>query len=192
MTIQPTGSPAWTRTATMTDYGGSTSKENYGGRDAINPLTDVDATEFSRMVSDLAAAVRTAPFAVMTIQCQDTHHRNAEDPAHPLPGPGEPIVEYAALQTAVRANGYLEGAPPAGFPTVARTGNGDITITFATTYADDYGVVGAFTPRAAEAGLAGTVCGSVNVLVVGQLVRCQARGTSGAAVADAKLSVVVF
>src|SRR5690242_12075687 len=144
MTITPTGSPAWTRTVSYADYGGDPAKENYLARGAINRLTDVAAEEFSRMVSDLAAAARTAPFMVAVVQCFDSGT------------PSAPVILYCALMTGVRTTSYFGGAPPSGFPAVARNGNGDVTFTFAASYLDEYGVSGAFAPKDGEGTLWGT------------------------------------
>jgi hypothetical protein len=195
-TIRPTGLPAWTRTATFEQYGGHTAKENFLGRSAINPVTDVDATEFSRMTTDLAVLVRTAPFAVMTIVCQDTQHRGFDDEGQPIfiPGPATPLIEYAALMTGVRNTIYEGDAPPTGYPSVVRTGTGEFTVTFATSYADEYGVAAAYAPRAAQAtvAFAGGSAACAHAWVTGQTVQVALVADTGGTAADQRVSLIVW
>lgn len=67
MATIPTGSPAWTRTATAAIYGGNAGKRNLGGIGAVNAKTDVTAEEWLRISSDLARAVRSAPLFFASI-----------------------------------------------------------------------------------------------------------------------------
>lgn len=183
MAITPTGSPAWLRTVSYADYGGHASKENFLSRGAINPLTDVAAEEFSRMVGDQAAVVRTAEFGVFTILCRDGG--GASD----LP----PLIEFAAMMpSGVRTTSYSGDAAPAGFPSGVRNGNGDITLTFDTSYTDDYGVVGAYSPRSPVATLQSASAGDVPCVASGQTVRCRAFDVSGSAISNARFSLTVF
>lgn len=134
MTITPTGSPAWVRNADHTTYGGHTSKTNYQSRGVINALTDVGAEEFVRMVADLAAVVRTAPFCVINFTANDSGT------------PADPTVNRVTMQTGATASSYAGGTPPTGFPTVERVADGNYRITFSANYSDPYSVSGAFTP----------------------------------------------
>jgi hypothetical protein len=127
----PTGLPAWTGTASFDSYGGHAEKQNYGGGGVIDATTDVGAEDFSRMVSDLAAAVRTADKAIITFLNNDS-------------SPAAPTVQVVRMMTGVSLTSYPGGTPPIGFPSAARNGNGDVTFTFASTYLDEYGVSGTF------------------------------------------------
>lgn len=131
MAIIPTGSPAWLRTATHSDYGGNTSKRNFMSRGVVDPLTDVGAEDFVRICADLEAAVRTVPFATLTYLNSDSV-------------PAAPTVQSALLMTGVRVVSYVGDAAPAGFPSAVRNGTGDVTFTFASSYTDPYGVAGTF------------------------------------------------
>jgi hypothetical protein len=178
MPIVPTGYPAWTRLVSFAHYGGHESKENYLSRGAINPLTDVAAEEFSRMVSDLAAAVRGAPFATITYLNNDS-------------SPAAPTIESVFMMTGVRLVSYAGDAAPSGFPSAARNGQGDVTFTFDASYLDEYGISGAFAPAAA----AGTGHGSAYVVatstISGQTVRVRALEGFATPVSDARITLVV-
>jgi hypothetical protein len=127
MSITPTGSPPWVRTVSFENYGGHDDKRDFGGQGAINPYTDVSAAEFSRMVSDVAAVVRTAAIGVLTVQCNDS-------------SPAAPTVESINMMTGVLPAGYEGDAAPSGFPSLARDGDGHFTITMPSPLTDDYGV----------------------------------------------------
>ena len=129
MAIVPTGSPAWVRNADHTIYGGDTNKTNWHSQGVTNARTDVGAEAFVRLAEDLSAVVRTAAFCELTITCNDT-----------VPGP--PTIVAVNQMTGVTLTSYVGNSPPAGFPSGARNGNGDVTITWAASYTDDYGVSG--------------------------------------------------
>lgn len=181
MAVVPTGSPAWSRTASFAIYGGHVNKENYLGKGAIDALTDVAAEEFSRAVSDQAAAVRTAPFAIITYLCNDS-------------SPAAPTVECVFMMTGVRLTSYGGGFPPAGFPSAARNGNGDVTFTFASSYTDEYGISESFAPRHAETTAHGIGAGAreANFSISGQTVRVAVVDDSGAGVQDPRVTLVVY
>lgn len=181
MPIVPTGSPAWSRAVSFEDYGGNVDKENYLSEGAINPLTDVDAAAFSRMTSDLAAVVRTAPFLVATYSADDA-------------GTSDPIVEFVWMMTGRVATPFLGSTPPAGFPTFERTGDGQVTITFDATYADEYGVAYAFAPTGGHGSCRGTGTGGRNVKVQpsGQAAIVTVLDEAGAAATDQTITVEVF
>lgn len=179
MAITPTGSPAWTRTVDFSHYGGNANKENYLGRGAIDALTDVAAEEFSRMVADIAGLARTAPFAIVTYLCNDA-------------SPDAPTIEFCALMTGVQTTSYEGDAAPAGFPSAARNGDGDVTFTFASSYADEYGVAGAYVPRDPGGSLIGTTGGAPTFVISGSTLRIRAFDSAGAALADARVSFLVY
>jgi hypothetical protein len=180
MSVTPTGAPAWVRTTSFEDYGGHEDKRDYMNVGAVNARTDVSAAEFSRMVSDVAAVAHTAPMWVLTVLCNDG-------------SPAAPTVEVALGMTGVRMTSYAGASPPSGFPTLARNGDGDFTITFDATYSDDYGVAGAWVPLNATA----TVQASTAVhrlattIISGSTVRVRIFNDSGSAVADQRVSVSV-
>lgn len=151
--VIPLGSPAWTRANDFSSYGGHLSKKNFASRGAINPKTDVSAEAFSRMAADLAALARTAPFGVFLVTCDDGT-------------PGPPTINYAAMMTGARTAPYVGNAAPTGFPSAARNGNGDITLTFAASYMDPYGIAGAFALSLAKAQLCGTIAGMATATIV--------------------------
>lgn len=111
--IIPTGLPAWVHANNHETYGGNVNKQNYQALAAINGRTDVDAAEYVRLAADMAAVQRTASFATLTYQCNDTV-------------PGDPTVRsYLAMA----------GGPPVG----ARVSNGRVTWTWLASYDDPYG-----------------------------------------------------
>ena len=136
MTV-PSGLPPWIRTAGIGDYGGSTSKADWLGVGVTNPDTDVDAAALMRLADHLASCVRVAPFARLTITCNDT-------------APAAPTISLCDMMTGVCLVSYEGDAAPAGFPSAARIGDGHFTVTFAATYDDSYAVAGAFSIRSLE------------------------------------------
>jgi hypothetical protein len=180
MPVTPSGSPPWARTTSFSDYGGHVDKRDFMLIGAINPMTDVAAAEFSRMVSDVACCARTAAMWVFTILCNDG-------------SPAAPTVEVALGMTGTRLTSYAGASPPTGFPAVARNGDGDFTITFAATYSDDYGTSAAWAPLIAEATVQATtaVHRTATAVCSGATVRVRIFNDSGAAVADQRVSVEV-
>lgn len=178
MPVIPAGAPAWTRTVVLANYGGDPNKQNYLGRGAIDAQTDVAAEEFSRMVADLAAAVRGAQFMVARVRCNDT-------------SPAAPTIEWISMMTGVLQTGYAGGSPPAGFPSWARNGNGAVTATFLSSYNDEYGQPGAYAPQAAEA-TAATASRIASAIVSGLTVRVDVVTDAGAAATDPVFTLVVW
>ena len=179
MAVIPTGSPAWTRTSDFATYGGNLLKRNFASRGVVNPKTDVGAEAFSRMTADLAALARVAPFAVFTILCNDSSVT-------------DPTVEYASMMTGVRASSYAGNVPPTGFPTVLRLSDGHFQITFASSYSDPYGVVGAFSMKHPRAQLTGSAAGSCTATVISATVLDIKAFTSAAApYANARVCVTI-
>lgn len=179
MAVIPSGVPAWMRQNDFASYGGNLLKKNFASRGAINPKTDVGAEAFSRITADLAAVARTAPFGVFTILCDDST-------------PAAPTVEYATLMTGVRVASYLGSAPPTGFPSIARNGNGDFTMTFAASYNDPYGVAGAFTLKSPRASLGGATAGTATwEILTATTLRIRAFAALGTAYSNARVTVTV-
>lgn len=178
MPITPTGDPAWVRNVEHTTYGGHTDKTNYQSRGVVNALTDVGAEGFVRMVSDLAAVVRTLPFCVINITGRDS-------------GAGDVLVNRVNLQTGTTAVAYAGASPPTGFPTVTLIGSGHYRITFDATYSDDYSVSGAFAPTHCVLGLEGSTPYDLSYDVSGSLVDVYVT-SSGAPILDQTLSVAVW
>ncbi len=179
MAITPTGSPAWLRTVSIGHYGGHTSKENYLSRGAIDALTDVAAEEFVRITADLAAAVRTAPFAIITYLNNDT-------------SPAAPTIESVFMMTGVRTTSYVGSSAPTGFPSAARNGTGDVTFTFPSSYADEYSVSGAYSPRSPKVSAHGTAFACVTAAVGGQSVQVLCFDAAGVALADKRVTLEVW
>jgi hypothetical protein len=175
----PTGLPAWTRTADFVQYGGSTEKHNYQSQGVVNPQTDVGAEGFSRLVADVAAVVRTAEFATMQILCVDG-------------GSNIPTVENCRLMTGASVTSYSGSAPPTGFPTVVRNANGDVSVTFASSYSDEYGVAGAFIANEPIATLIGTGGGvAVPQLASATVVRVRCFDLTATAISGARFSLSI-
>lgn len=179
MAITPTGSPSWVRNSDYTTYGGNVNKANYQGQGKVNARTDVDAEEFARMTADLAAIMRTAPFCTITFTCRDS---SALDPL---------VTDVTMQPSGVVTTSYAGGSPPAGFPSVERNGDGDVTITFDASYTDAYGVSGAWSPTHVVVGAHHTtgvdVGGTVGASVVNVYIT-----TGGVGVQDATVSVSIW
>lgn len=178
MSITPTGAPAWTRQTSHVDYGGNVNKRNYMGQGVINALTDVGAEDFCRLCSDMAAVARTASMWVLTYQCKDS-------------SPAAPTVRAVCGMTGVQLVSYEGNAPPAGFPSAARNGNGDVTFTFDASYADDYGVSGAWAPVTCNTSVSATAAREATWVVSGSTVRVRVFDAAGAAVSDPLVSLEV-
>jgi hypothetical protein len=95
----------------------------------VNGRTDVGAEAFARMAADLEAVVRTADFSSLRVVCNDTV-------------PAAPTIFVAYQMNGVREISYAGDAAPAGFPSGTRNGNSDVTLTWASSYTDAYGVSG--------------------------------------------------
>jgi hypothetical protein len=72
MATTPNGTPAWTRSADHTFYGGHVDKANYQDEPIVNPKTDVGANAIQRMAADLAAVARMANFATVTFTANES------------------------------------------------------------------------------------------------------------------------
>jgi hypothetical protein len=179
MTITPTGSPAWTRTADHSHYGGHVSKRNYQSQGVTNPRTDVGAEAICRQAADTAAAVRTAKFFGGSFTNNDA-------------APGAPTVSSVEMMTGVLQAPYTGDAPPSGFPSATRIGTGHVRFTFETSYTDEYGVVGAFAPRRATASGHGTSFVSCTCVVSGQTVDVYCWDAVGVALADKTVTLTVW
>mgnify|MGYP007100060079 CR=1 FL=1 len=182
MAVTPTGSPAWVRTVSHTDYGGDTDKQNYLSKGVIDPRTDVGAEAWSRIAADLSACARVAPFATMLIRMNDT-------------SPAAPTILACRMMTGVRLTSYEGNAAPSGFPSAVRDGTGICTITFASTYADPYSVSGglSMTNAIATATVSSSAFGTpvVEGISATQLT-IKAFDAAGSALADQTISVDIY
>lgn len=180
MPIVPAGSPLWLRTVDFSHYGGNAEKSNYLSRGAIDALTDVDADQFARLTADAAAIARVAPFCTLTLTCSDT-------------SPAAPSITYVHMATGVRLVSYVGSSAPTGFPSAARNGNGDVTVTFASTYADAYNVSGAFSVSHAKVSMIHTaVARAVAQVVTSTTVRLRAFDAADAALSNATMTLSVW
>lgn len=143
MSIVPSGSPIWTRTAVHTQYGGDVNKRNLLSVGVVDAQTDVGAEEIARLSADLSALANTSPFAVITYLNNDA-------------SPAAPTILKVYGQIGVITSSYSGNAPPTGFPSAVRNGNDDVTFTFASSYTDPYGVSGSFAPMGVILGIAGS------------------------------------
>lgn len=125
MAIIPAGLPTWSRANDHVAHGGNVEKRDLFNSGAIDALTDVPAKNMTRTWENLAACALTAPFMAIYVRSND-----------PVTEP--PLVMNAQSMNGVSA-GYVGDAPPAGFPTVVRNADTDYTVTFDSTYADEYG-----------------------------------------------------
>lgn len=178
--MTPTGSPAWTRTASHLYYGGDPNKRNLLSVGVVDAQTDISAEQFARMVADLEALMNTAPFAVITYVNNDS-------------SPAAPTILSAKLMTGVTATSYAGNAPPAGFPSAVRNAPGDVTFTFASSYTDPFGVSGAFTPidTLAQSQVVGTARSNTSV-VSGQTVRVKCFLFNGTPASDDIVTLMVW
>lgn len=128
----PTGSPAWSRTASADTYGGGALKTNYQSQGVTNPQTDLGAEEYSRMAGDTAAAVRVASLASIVFTADDV-------------SPADPTVTIVSAMFGTYSTSYDGGNPPTGFPAVERVSNGVYDVTYEATSTDDAGVSQAVT-----------------------------------------------
>ena len=177
------GNPAWERVAGITDYGGHTSKTNYMAQGVVNPRTDVGAEAIMRMADHLAAVANVSPFAVINYTQDDT-------------GTNDPVVNSAYLMTGADSDGYPDGGtPPTGYPTLSRNGNGDVTVTFASSYNDSYGTAGTFSVSAAQAfcndSSSSIVCDADIISTVAVRVRSYVSNT-GVASTDSQVTLLVW
>jgi hypothetical protein len=171
MTIEPTGRPTWEHANNHETYGGSTSKENFASLGAVNSKTDVDASEYVRLAADVAALQRTASFATIVYQCNDT------SPADPT------ILSYLAMA----------GNPPTGL----RVSDGRVTWTWDGSYPDEYGVEGLVNIVGVTYSILGTANATVNVDLqqvggTGTQRRVEARAFTTAALPDAVVTLTIW
>lgn len=179
MAIVPAGLPVWSNTSSHTYYGGNTEKQDYLNQGPIDALTDIAANEWVRAAEDLAATARTADFAVIQYTNNDG-------------SPAAPTINTAKLMTGENLAGYAGDAAPAGFPSAARNGTGDVTFTFASTYTDAYGVTQALTIRGAQATVNTTTIGhDATASWSGQTVTVKVTNAAGTAVADQDVTLEI-
>jgi hypothetical protein len=97
--------------------------------------------------------------------------------------PAAPTIQVVHMQTGIRLTSYEGNAAPSGFPSAARNGDGDVTFTFASSYADAYGVPGAFAIRDAHSDVTGSsVAEARPEIVTATTVRIRVTDPAGAAV----------
>jgi hypothetical protein len=179
MAIVPSGLPAWSKTADLQSYGGNLNKVNYQSQGVTNPLTDISAEQHARMCEDTAAITRTAPFATLTVQCDDVT-------------PGPPTITAIDMMTGVQLASYVGNVPPTGFPSASRLGNSAVRVTFASSYSDDYGVSESLTIRHAKASPHGTTALTEAVTVASPDVEVRIFvSNTGVAAVGAKFSLSV-
>lgn len=182
--IVPTGSPAWSRTTTLSDYGGDSTKTDYLGVGSLNSKTDVSTANFLRMCADLLAVVRTAPLCEITYTSRDS---TSQDPL---------VTMVSGMWGTYVGAGYNGGTPPTGFPTVTLSTTGLHLINLASSYTDDYGVAQAVSINAATASVAGTLTGVVAVPLVStatfEVDVYVYTASTGAAVADKTITVAIY
>lgn len=179
MTITPTGSPAWARTADHSHYGGHVAKRNYQSQGVTNPRTDVGAEAIVRHASDTAAAVRTAKFASITFANNDG-------------SPAAPTVNSVEMMTGITQVPYAGSSPPTGFPSAVRVGTGHVKFSFASSYADEYGISASFAPRRARASGHGGAFVTCTCVVSGQDVDVYCWDAAGAALGDKTVTLTVW
>lgn len=179
MTITPSGSPAWARTADHSHYGGNVNKKNYQSQGVTNPRTDVGAEAITRLAADTAAAVRTAKFLSATFLNNDS-------------SPAPPTVNSLEMMTGVLQAPYGGGSPPTGFPGAVRVGTGHVKFTFAASYTDEYGVVAAFAPRRARASGHGSTFVTCTCVVSGQDVDVYCWDAAGVALGNKTVTLTVW
>ena len=181
MTTTPTGLPVWTRTADHTFYGGDVDKQNYQSQGVVNPKTDISAEEWCRVTADVAAMARTVPFCVITFTCDDAT-------------PGAPTVHSVNMMTGINTAGYAGDSPPTGFPTLARVSDGRVTITFASSYSDDYSVSGDLVVYHGVGTAHGTTSKTVNIEIDSSTNECDVIVTDsgGSAVTNPKVTAVIY
>lgn len=179
MSVTPTGYPAWQRSSDHTVYGGHTDKTNYQSAGLVNGQTDVGAEAICRIAADLEAVHRTAAFCELRFLCNDS-------------SPAAPTIEFVNQMTGIRSTSYAGASPPAGFPSAARNGNGDVTLTWASSYNDPYGVAGTVNIVHGIPSLHGATPGDVTVdILTATTVRLRATNAAGAAIADARIGLEV-
>lgn len=180
MPIVPAGVPLWVRTVDFAHYGGNVEKANFLSRGSIDALTDVDADQFARFTADAAAIARVTPFCVLTLTCSDS-------------SPAAPTITYVHMATGVRLVSYVGSSAPTGFPSAARNGTGDVTITFAPSYSDAYGVAGAFSIQHVKAcAVSSAVARAVPEIATATTVRLRAFDASDAALSNASMTLTVW
>lgn len=176
----PSGSPAWTRTATHTIYGGNLNKRNLLSVGAIDAQTDLTAEQLARIAADLAAIVNVAPFMVIRYTNNDT-------------SPAAPTIQSIYGQTGVVTTPYAGDTPPTGFPSAARNGNGDVTFTFASSYTDPYGVSGSHSLGMALLTASSSSARQTTYETVGGTgIRCHIYNGTGTATTDDTATLMVW
>ena len=178
MAITPSGYPVWQHVNTHVDYGGDLNKRNFLSQGVVDAQTDVGADQFSRMVADMEAIGRTAPFAIINYTCNDA-------------APAAPTINRATLMTGIRSTSYAGDAAPTGFPSAVRNGTGDVTFSFSGSYLDAYGVSGTMTISTAIATVSSTTAAIVTIGTGGGL-QIKVWDAAGVALGNKTVTVTVW
>ncbi len=179
MAITPDGLPAWVRQSDHTTYGGHVDKVNWHNQPLTNPRTDVGAEAFARLVADMEAVVRTAPFVVLRVTCNDTT-------------PAAPTIQLVNQMTGIRESSYEGDAAPSGMPSGARNGDGDITLTWSSSYNDPYSVSGTVKIIAATADAEGASARICTTVITDTTVRARVFDAAGSASQDDTMIVTAY
>ncbi len=172
--------PAWVRSSDFTSYGGDVNKKNYQSVGAIDPLTDVTANDLNRLAEDLSASVNTAPFCVITFTQDDT-------------GTNDPTVNFCYLMTGLSTSNYDGGSPPTGFPSVVRSADADVLVTFLSSYNDAFGTSGDFIATGAVTTPHGTTeAFATPDIASATTVRVQTFNGAGGSELDRKITLEVY
>lgn len=113
-TVKPYDLPPWARSASIYSYGGSVTKYDLLGVGPINVDTDISAAQIASMSSHLAAIMRVAPLCVVTTQF-------------------EPVYGVWTLD-----NFFSQWGNGLSFAPTLTYGSGYFTLTFDSTYDDEY------------------------------------------------------
>jgi hypothetical protein len=165
MAIVPKGNPAFVRSSDITTLDGNVNKQNYLGIGIVDPRTDYSAEGFSRLVEIVAAAEKTIPRCVITLQCRDSIAANPT------------IVSHLGMYTQ---------------PTVARISDGYVSLTFPASESDVYGVSGGFTVSSVASKLLGISTNTTQQDFSSSIVYVKAVNSAGVAQQNQRITVMVW
>ncbi len=166
--VTPAADPAWVRNASIESFGATVNMHNLDEVGTVDPNTDYLAEQHASLADNAQAFQKTIPFAVIKLTCNDS------SPAVPT------INSYHALHGVVQ-------------PTVARSGTGHFTITWATSYLDSYGVEGATNLTDFTTSVHGSTFAQANAqFTAANVLEVFVFDAAGSALADRKVTVVVY
>jgi len=140
----------------------------------------VGADQISRMVADMEAVSRTAPYAVITYKNNDG-------------SPAAPTIQSVYGMIGVRTVPYAGDSAPAGFPSATRNSTGLVTFTFASSYKDSYGVAGSFAiAQCIASPLGSTYFAPVYVIIPSTQILLACFDGTGAATGDKTVTFMVW